>query len=159
ITLEPQQQRQVWRIDPQSESPVRDLVTNRPDELKFRVTVPENVDFTRPYFSRPDIHQAYYDISDEQFLHAPLAPYPVAGWAYFTYVGVLVQMGNYVQPMKGVPGRGSFYEPLAVGPAIGVGIAPRAGITPLEAKSFPVTAIVHSNTTGAVSGTIRLDLP
>jgi hypothetical protein len=51
------------------------------------------------------------------------------------------------------------YEPLVVGPAIAVKIAPRAGVVPLEAKSFPVTAVVQSNVKGAANGTIRLDVP
>ena len=34
---------------------------------KFEVTVPEKTHYTRPYFSRPDIEQPYYDIAIRSF--------------------------------------------------------------------------------------------
>jgi len=48
---------------------------------------------------------------------------------------------------------------LVVAPAVSVAIAPRAGIVPLDEKSFPVTAVIHSNVKGPAHGTVRLELP
>jgi hypothetical protein len=135
------------------------MTSNRPAEMLFSVTVPENAAFTRPYFTRPDIEQSYYDIADDRFLNQPLVPYPVAAWAEFMYEGALVRIGQTVQTMKRVAGMGSVYEPLVVGPAISVQIAPRAGVVPLDAKSFAVTALARSNVKGPAKGTIRLDVP
>ena len=61
--------------------------------------------------------------------------------------------------MKRVTGHGSVYEPLAVAPAIGVAISPRAGIVPLDSRTFPVTAVVHSNVKGPANGSVQLRLP
>jgi hypothetical protein len=128
-------------------------------DLRFAVTVPQSPDFTRPYFSRPDIEQTYYNIDDERFLNLPLTPYPLAAWADFSYENVPIRIGEYVQTVKRVTGSGTVLEPLVVAPAIGVAITPRAGIVPLTEKSFAVTSVVHSNVKGPAKGTIRLELP
>lgn len=157
-SVETVQQEQRWNISGES-AKLGTLADDKPAESRFTVTVPESAAFTRPYFSRPDIEQSYYDIHDQRFLNIPLAPYPLAGWAEFRYKGVPIRLGQYVQTIKRVTGEGAVYEPLAVGPAIGVAISPRAGIVPLDAKSFNVTSVVHSNVKGPTQGTIQLTLP
>jgi hypothetical protein len=140
-------------------APAGDLASNKPAEQKFSVSVPANANFTRPYFSRPDLEQSYYDIGDDGYLNQPLSPYPVAGWAEYSYDGAPVRVGQYVQTTKRVAGMGSVSEPLVVGPAIGVQIAPRHGVVPLDVKSFPVTVVINSNAKGPAKGSIRLDVP
>ncbi len=151
VTVEPYQQKQAWRVAPQG--------TAAGGDARFTVTVPQDASFTRPYFSRPDIEQSYYDIADERFLNQPLAAYPLAAWGDFTFDGAPIRIGQYVQTMQRVAGLGSVYEPLTAGPAIGVAISPRAGVAPLDARSFTVTAKVHSNVKGPAKGTVRLDVP
>jgi LmbE family N-acetylglucosaminyl deacetylase len=128
-------------------------------DVKISVKVPENAAFTRPYFSRPDIEQSYYDIADQQDLTQPLSPYPLVGWAEWSYDGVPIRVGQYVQSVKRVTGLGTVMEPLIAGPAIGIQISPRFGVVPLDAKSFEVKTVIHSNVKGAAKGTVRLDLP
>jgi LmbE family N-acetylglucosaminyl deacetylase len=159
LSVEPDRQKQRWRITAQGAAASGDLAANRPVEARFSVTVPADAAFTRPYFSRPDIEQSYYDIHDPQLLGEPLPPYPLAGWAEFRYQGVRVRIGQYVQTIRRVTGLGAVYEPLVVGPAIGVSIAPRAGVVPLDAKSFPVSVVVHSNVKGPAKGVVRLEIP
>ena len=60
--------------------------------------------------------------------------------------------------MRRVTGLGSVYEPLAIGPAISVAIAPRAGIVPIEAKSFSVSVVIRKNVENP-AGTVRLEVP
>ncbi len=121
--------------------------------------IPENAEFTRPYFTRPDIEQPYYDIRDQRFLNQPLPPYPLAAWAEFDYDGAPIRIAQYVQTVQRITGEGSVLQPLVVAPAISVAIAPRAGIVPLKEESFPVTTVVHSNVKGPAKGAIRLELP
>lgn len=156
--VETVQQKQPWRINggaPASEN----LVDDKPVDARFTVNVPEDAAFTRPYFSRPNIEQSYYDIQNPEFLNLPLAPYPLAGWADFRYEGVPIRIGQYVQTVRRITGEGAVDEPLAVAPAISVAIAPRAGIVPLDSKSFNVTSVVHSNVKGPAQGTVQLKLP
>lgn len=160
ISVEAYQQKQTWDVQPSSDLPSSVAIPqNKPIESRFEVHVPENADFTRPYFLRPDIEQPFYNIADEEFLYQPLSPYPLAAWADFSFDGVQIRVGQVVQTIKRVAGLGAVYEPLVVGPAISVAITPRAGVVPLSAKSFKVTASIHSNVKGQAKGNVKLDLP
>jgi len=136
-----------------------EMAGNKPVDGKFDLNVPENAASTRPYFSRPDIEQSYYDISDQRYLNLPLGPYPLEAWAEFRYKDVPIRVGQVVQSSKRVTGIGEVLEPLVVGPAVSLTISPRAGIVPLNAKKFDVTTRLHSNVKGGAQGTVKLDLP
>jgi hypothetical protein len=159
VAVDAQGQKTPWTISPASAQQSQTIASNKAVDVKFTVTVPDDATFTRPYFTRPDIEQSYYDISDDRFLNQPLAPYPLAAWAEFSYEGAPVRIGQTVQTVKRENGLGSVYQPLAVAPAVGIAIAPRFGIVPLNSGSFPVSAVVHSNVKGPAKGTVRLDLP
>ena len=111
---------------------------------------------TRPYFSRPNIEQPYYTINNPEYLNLPLAPYPLEAWAEFSYEGAQFRVGQVVQTVKRVTGYGPVLEPLTVGPPVAVSISPRAGIVPLDTRSFVVTALLHSNLKGPATGNVRL---
>ena len=136
-----------------------ELAPNRPVSATFKATIGEGAGFTRPYYSRPNIEQPYYDILDERYLNLPRAPYPLAASAELTYNGVTIETGQVVQTAKRESGFGTVLQPLVLGPAISIAIAPQAGIVPLDAKSFPVSAVVHSNVKGPAKGSVRLQLP
>ena len=60
-----------------------------------------------PYFSRPNIEQSYYDISDQRYLNRPLSPYPLAAWAEFRVLrSAGAQWAEVVQSIKRVNGFG-----------------------------------------------------
>ncbi len=135
------------------------LVDNKPVDVRIGVKVPNDAGFTRPYFSRPNIEQAFYDLNIPQYLSRPTLPYPLSAQVQFSYEGIPLRLAQVVQSVKRVTGPGIVLEPLVVGPAISVSIQPTAGIVPLDAKSFVVTATVHSNVKGAADSTVRLELP
>jgi LmbE family N-acetylglucosaminyl deacetylase len=135
------------------------LADDKPVDVRFDMTVPKDATFTQPYFTRPNIEQSYYDISDERYLNHPLSPYPLAAWAEFDFDGVPVRVGEVVQSIKRVNGLGVVFEPLVVGPAISITINPRAGIVPLSGKDFVVTTAIRSNVKGPAKGAVKLDLP
>jgi len=137
----------------------RALAYNKPVSVRFTVQAPENAGFTRPYYARPNLEQAYYNILDKRYLNLTHMPYPLSAWADLVYEGVQVSMGQMVQSVKRVTGPGTVLQPLAVGPAISVSISPSAGIVPLDAKSFAVTTTLLSNVKGPARGTVRLELP
>jgi LmbE family N-acetylglucosaminyl deacetylase len=136
-----------------------DLSPNQLVTATFRATVATDAGYTRPYFSRPNIEQPYYDILDERYTNLPRSPYPLSASAEISYDGVPIEVDQVVQTVRRVTGSGQVLEPLVVGPAISVAISPRAGIVPLDSKSFPVAVVVHSNVKGAAKGTVRLELP
>jgi len=147
-----------WSIDPPKPSGGT-LKGNQSMDVRFTVHVAPNARFTRPYFTRPDIEQPYYDIRDPKDVTLPVAPYPLSARLHFAFDGVPFEISKVVQSVKRVTGPGTVLEPLIVGPAISVSIAPQAGIVPLDAKSFDLTVTIHSNVKGPAKGTVKLDLP
>jgi LmbE family N-acetylglucosaminyl deacetylase len=146
-----------WEIKGASDS--QELAEDKPLDTRFELTVPKNAKFTQPYFSRPNIEQSYYDITDMKYLNQPLPPYPLEAWAQFQFEGVPVRVGQVVQTIKRVNGFGVVSEPLVVGPAISVSINPKAGVVPLKGKEFSVTTGIRSNVKGTAKGTVKLELP
>jgi len=147
-----------WKIDPTNQSGGA-LIGNQSKDTRFTVHVPQNAGFTRPYFTRPDIEQPSYDILEPKYLSLPLAPYPISATLRFTFDGAPFEISQVVQSVSRVNGSGTVFEPLALGPAISVSIAPQAGIVPLGEKSFDLTVTIHSNVKGPAKGTVKLDLP
>ena len=123
----------------------------------FKLKVPEGAQPTEAYFTRPDIEQPYYDLSDPKYRGRSFAPWPLAAWAEFTFDGLPIRVGKVVQTMERVLGPGGIYEPLVVTPAIGVQIAPQARILPLDGSALPVRVTVHAQ--AGAEGTIELKLP
>lgn len=152
------QQNEDWNITPEHAVPAT-LADNKPENLRFHVTVPEDAAFTRPYFSRKDVEQSYYDIRDPRFLNQPAAPYPLTAWAAFRFQGAVFHLARVVQTAEIVPGMGTVLEPLVTGPAISVSVSTPRGVVPLTTHSFPIAATIHSNVKGPSNGTVRLVLP
>jgi LmbE family N-acetylglucosaminyl deacetylase len=147
-----------WTVTAEAE-PAGPLAGNKPKDLGFRVAVPRDAKVTRPYFSRSDVNQGWYEIHNDAYLTRPLTPYPVAAWAKIAYQGVTVEIGQVVQTVRHVNGEGSVMQPLIVVPAISLSVSPGSGIIPLGSSSFTVVANVHSNVKGPAQGKIRFDLP
>ena len=147
-----------WTTDALSPSTAT-LQGNQSLDVRFSVHVPQDAAYTRPYFTRPNIEQPYYDIKDERYVDLPLAPYPVSAKVRFVFDGVPFEMSQVVQSVRRDTGPGTVFEPLLLGPAISVSIAPQAGIVPLDSGAFQLTVTVHSNVKGPAKGTVTLDLP
>jgi LmbE family N-acetylglucosaminyl deacetylase len=125
---------------------------------RFTVRVPEDAAYTKPYFTRPDLEQSYYDVSPPALVGESLAPYPLAGNAVWMYEGAPVRLSSYVQTVKRVNGLGTVFEPLLAGPAVGVKVPARFGIVPVGSKAFALETVVRGNVKNA-RGTVRLELP
>src|SRR5580658_3184197 len=147
-----------WNIH--SASPgVHEIKGGVQSQWRFDVTVPADAALTRPYFTRPDEEQPYYDLIDARYRNLPLAPYPLAVDAHLSFHGVPFEVAQDVQTSDRIPEIGMVENPLLVGPAISVSVSPTAGAVPLEEKSFAFTCTVHSNVKGPAQGTLRLKLP
>lgn len=128
-------------------------------DARFEVQIPENASYTRPYFDRPSIEQAYYDVREPQYRDLPLAPYPLEAHVTASYNNVQIDLAEVVQTIQREAGPGLVLHPMPIGPAISVTMLESAGITPLDATSFPVSVRVHSNVKGPAQGSLRLDIP
>jgi LmbE family N-acetylglucosaminyl deacetylase len=156
-----------WLVSPAKEhweimrigAPGLDLATSAAGDAVFRITVPHDAAYTRAYFTRPTPEQPYYNISDPTLIDQPFAPYPLAGWAEFTWHGVPIRIGQVVQTVHFVHGYGGVYQPLVVQPALSVNLASSAGIIPLGATSFPLDVTVMNNQQDTAEGKLNLQLP
>ena len=123
------------------------------------MTTPADAALTRPYYSRSNDEQPYYDLTDPRYRNLPVAPYPLAVRAQASYRGVPFEVAEVVQTSDRVPGIGMLQNPLLVGPPISVTVSPSAGAVPMGSKSFAFTCLVHSNVKGPAEGVLRLQLP
>ena len=146
-----------WDIH--GENAAREVEAGKEAEWRFAVTVPENAALTRPYYSRPNEEQPYYDINDPRDRNLPVGPYPLSARARLSYRGVPFAVAQVVQTTERIPGIGMVENPLLVGPAISVSVTPAAGAVPIGAKAFDFTCLVHSNVKGRAEGVLRLKLP
>jgi LmbE family N-acetylglucosaminyl deacetylase len=147
-----------WTIDPARQAGGA-LKGNQSIDVRFSVHTSLKAGFTRPYFTRPDIEQPYYDIRDPKYLNLSALPYPLSARLHFSFNGVPFELSQVVQSITRLTGLGAVAEPLIVGPAISVSVVPQSGIVPLSAKSFRLNVTVHSNVKGPATGTVKLDLP
>ena len=111
---------------------------------------------TRPYFSKKNAEQAYYDVSNPALRLAPQTP-PESFWVRVNYEGVSLLLGQEVLAPDGSAGDAG--RPMAVVPSLSVAIRPSAGIIPLTEKSFTVSVEVRGDEQRGVEGTTRLVLP
>ena len=147
-----------WRIEPKA-APPKSVAGRAQAQAKFAVIAPPDAALTRPYFSRKDEEQPYYDLDDARYRNLSLAPYPLSATAAVTYEGATVHLSQVVQTLQRIPALGIVAEPLLVGPAISVTVSPAAGAVPVGTKSFAFSCTVHSNVKGPAEGTLRLRLP
>mgnify|MGYP001297515160 CR=1 FL=1 len=149
---------ETWQVNPQS-SPGASLAGEVAADQQFAVTVADDAAYTRPYFSRPNIEQAFYDINNPKYLNLSFAPYPLTAWVDYVYHGATIHQGQVVQTVHRVERIGPVLNPLAVGPAISIAISPSAGILPLGTKTFNLIAAVRSEVTSQAKGALRLKMP
>ncbi|MBV9677985.1 MAG: PIG-L family deacetylase [Acidobacteriaceae bacterium] len=140
-------------------TPAPQLPPSKDLRLKFTVAVPNDAALTRPYFSRPNQEQPYYDLNDARYRNLSYPPYPLEATARVTYGGTELVIRKVVQTHTRIEGIGLVDNPLLVGPALSVSVSPAAGAMPLEAKSFEFSCTLHSNIKGPAKGTLKLHLP
>jgi LmbE family N-acetylglucosaminyl deacetylase len=123
------------------------------------VTVPANAELTKPYFSRTNVEQPYYDISIPADLGLPTTPYPLSATLHYTYHGTQAKLEGVVQTMHRYVGPGTVPEPLLVAPAISITVAPHAGVVPITNASLHLQITIHSSVKGPAKGSVHLKLP
>jgi len=142
---------------PYGSEPISSTATATTSDAIYTVTVPADAKPTEPYFTRPNIEQPYYDLTQPEYRERSFAPWPLAAWAEFTFDDEPIHVGEVVETMERVLGPGGIYEPLVVTPALGVRMEPSARILPLDGSPLPVRVTVHAQ--AAADGTVDLTLP
>lgn len=147
-----------WRIAAPADT-AKSLAAGGQARLRFEVAARADAALTRPYFTRADEEQPYYNLTDNRYRNLSLAAYPLAASIQLSYRGVALHLSEVVQAMQRVQGEGIVAQPLLMGPAISVTLSAAAGALPLGTTSFRFSCTVHSNVKGPAQGTLRLRLP
>ena len=147
-----------WNVKSEVESP-KTLGPGSAFDTVFTTSVPQDEPFTRPYFSRASLEDAYYTTSPGAPLNAPAVPYPLSAEAEFTFDGVSLHSRKDIQVVTDIVGPGTLLYPMPVGPPVSVALSPAAGIIPLGTDSFPVSVRLHNNVDGAANENVRLEIP
>ncbi len=147
-----------WKLAPVGTMPTS-IGANDTQDAKFSVSLPDDATITRPYFSRPNLEQPYYDVSKPEYLNRSWMPYPLAARATLAYNDAEIVLYQVVQTVHSVHGYGPILDPMLVAPAISVWVSPKAGIVPLTSKSFTIHVQVRSEVEGAAAGSVSLKMP
>ncbi len=134
---------------------------NGPAEVAFRVTVPEDAQFTRPYWHRNDPERDALNTVDEpQYVTLPLPPFPIRVTATYRFEG-LQGTAHAVTMVKYKDASGAGLErPLAVAPAFSVMLEPSQQVIPTHGDAAcQVKVAVSTNLSQASKGTLRLEVP
>ena len=104
---------------------------------------------TRPYFSRNDLAQPFYNIARPSLRNAPASPY-LAVNARLSFAGVSVDLSRTIE---------SEGRPLELVPPVSVSVSPRVQVRPESASLLPISVVVTSQAKEDLNGTLRPDLP
>jgi hypothetical protein len=161
VTLETPQNEH-WTVEREGAPGLDDPHSTSGDAV-FHLTVAQDAAPTAPYFSRPSVEQAYYDIAQPQYRNLSFAPYPVTSVATFDYEGVPVRLAQVVQTMHLELGPGAVYAPLVVTPEVSVSLGQAWIVSPLvplhDGQQHELTIPAHIHATNDAAGTLRLELP
>jgi LmbE family N-acetylglucosaminyl deacetylase len=139
---------------------LRTLVSNEQAWAQFRVTVPADASYTRPYWHRDSPQQAVYTIDDPADATLPLPPWPVHARASFIAAEGAGKVESVVKVKFVDPAQGQSQRPLAVGPPLSVEVDPPVQVTSTHRRGpIPVTVGVRNDVNGAARGTVRLQAP
>jgi LmbE family N-acetylglucosaminyl deacetylase len=128
---------------------------------QFKITVPANAKYTRPYFWRENPEtETVYKINDSALVTDSWGPYPVHASATFS-VDQGTSESHAVGKVKFIdPSLGQSERPLAVGPPISVLLTSPVVVAPVGGTSkSQIGIIVRSNVQSAVHAKLKLDTP
>jgi LmbE family N-acetylglucosaminyl deacetylase len=126
----------------------------------FDVTIVDDADLTRPYWSRKDpFRDSIYQIDEPPYANLPYAPPQIAATATYRIAGVRFNVTQAAQVVSMDPELGEQRRRLTIAPAISVVVSPKLGVLPVSRRStVEVQAQVTSNA-NAADARIHLELP
>ncbi len=147
-----------WEVTRTTTVGLETAQTTAGDEI-FRVSVPSDAPPTAPFFSRPSIEQAFYDLSDPAEAGHSFAPYPVSGYAEFRYDGIPIRLATVVQGVERQLGLGTFTTPLVVVPGVSLGLRQHTAVVPLGTRTLTAEAEVMNEQTEPADVRLEVQTP
>jgi LmbE family N-acetylglucosaminyl deacetylase len=150
-----------WKVTTSKKEPDRDLAPGEMASTQFQITVPENADFTRPYWSRQNPEtETVYSIQDPKQLTSPFSNYPLYAATSFLLMGSWGHAGAVAKVKFIDPTLGQSERPLAVGPPISVLLTSPVVVSPVGGTvKSQIGVSVRSNVQSAVHAKLKLETP
>jgi LmbE family N-acetylglucosaminyl deacetylase len=156
-----------WRVEPMESTPYayRAIKPGESATFSFKVTVPANAAYTRPYWSRNNPEtETVYSVPNQELLTDALPPYPLTPNITFSVEvpdARLTSAASSVVKIKYVdPTLGQSERPLMVGPPISVLMTSPVVVVPVGSTGKSQIAVsVRSNVQNAVHARLRLETP
>jgi LmbE family N-acetylglucosaminyl deacetylase len=129
---------------------------------QFELKVPDDAEYTRPYWSRNnELRDHFYKINKPEYLHLPFPPPDVIGVYEYAVDGVAFSLTQPAQTVYIDRPWGEQRRLLTVAPPVNVAISPRIGVVPVAAaqSSISVSVSISNNAKGKSTGKVRLKLP
>ena len=120
---------------PGSEGQIRDISSDHPLGKGLTAESGLTLTVTRPYFTRDNIENPVYKLTDAAFRNAPQTAPALTAWATLDYRGVSLTLGRVVHDGA---------QPVSIVPPAGIAISTHAQILPNSARSLTVS--LHSET-------------
>jgi LmbE family N-acetylglucosaminyl deacetylase len=120
----------------------------------LRALVDKELPPTRPYFSRPNIEQPFYDISNPALRNAPATPAPLTASVTLDDHGVPLT----VEAVVADPSESDPRQPTVVVPPVSVSLPVAAAVIPIQHQTFPLTYSAF-NPEPEAAPQFRLELP
>jgi len=151
-----------WQSSPTGAAPPTSLKYNNTAVQRFSVSLASDVGLSsKPYFTRPTIQQARYDILDAKQIHRPASEAPAVAVARYTVEGVEVEAREGVTRREANLPYGYEMRELRVVPALALTVSPGSAVVPLKAvrKRVAVEVDLLNNVEGDIAGDLSLKLP
>ena len=139
-----------------------DVYKHMANRSVLTLNIPGGLPATRPYFSRPNIEQPFYDTADPNLRNAPATPAPLTASVTLNDNGTpfTITAAVATKPVQ-LPSGESIRQPAVVVPRLSIAISPQVRIVATDAADstpFNFNVDVRTNVPG-VSPRLELDMP
>ena len=140
---------------------------NEPISIVLEVQVPQNAEYTQPYWSRAsEYHDAVYTLKYPEFRFLPYASPEVNGVVTYRVDGVDFTLTQPAQTVSINRPWGERRRLLTVAPAISLSVSPHIGVIPISEPdvasgetTFTATIEMLNNVKGEAEGILSLKVP
>jgi LmbE family N-acetylglucosaminyl deacetylase len=149
-----------WGLEP-IEPEVVEVLSGELGERRFRLSVPEDAEPSKPYFLRAPRSEGFYTWpADTRDRATPLGAPQIEVEAEIGIAGQSVRVSAEAFHRFADQARGEVRRPVFVVPEVAVGLAPRTTVWPLDRRSALAYVVkLRSEAEGGVSGRVWLEVP
>jgi LmbE family N-acetylglucosaminyl deacetylase len=148
-----------WKIEKLKAEGAK-LEANQQASAQFRVTVPADAQYTRPYWHRDDPREAVYKIDQPQYATMALPPWPLYARATYALGDGESEIESVVQTKYVDPANGQTQRPLAVAPPVSVSLEPALQVISTHLTGTAEVVVgVRNNVNGAAQANVKLQAP